>query len=442
MTRNVRRKAHQLLRSAFVHCNCAIILGPRQVGKTTLAREFADEFWRNWEPSLDYIDLEQEANRLQLQDIRAFIAERDREIIVLDEAHCLHEFFPQLRNLLDTSTNSVCGNVRWLILGSSTSEFEALVNSNLDGRHEKIYLPSIQLPELYDAYVLPTTTSIEVYDVGPKAISQSSRPRKLHELTRDLWLKGGFPLSFMANDIQASSEWRSQYINSVLGPHCPPRNNLARPDLLLSLWKRLAVEQGKCNVQKLPEKLGCDKNILNNLLKFLESGYLIRKVRPWHKSYAKREDKNPLWYIRDSGLLHSELNIDEIRTLEQNDAKGKSWEGFVLESIMSSAPLATEVFYFRDDRSHEADFILELDASRRWVIEVKFSGRRGVSKGFHRACEEVESERNFVIHGGPESFKSGKNSLDYFCLYDAVRELKIATRCLGVEQPTETLSDY
>ncbi len=428
MTGKIPREARHLLRFTFERCNCVLLLGPRQVGKTTLAKEFAKKYWTYWDPSRDYKDLEQEADRFQLNNIHAFIKERDRKVIVLDEAQCMHEIFPKLRTVLDNPTNSDCENLRWLILGSSTSELEALVNRNLAGRHKKIYLTPFQIPELNDAYRRLTTTSIGAYPANPELDLQTIRPPETHELSLDLWLKGGFPHSFQANDIQASLEWRSQFISDILGPHFPPRNNVKRPELLLPLWERLACQQGMCNIQKLSVELGCSKEILDNLLNFLETGNLIRKVRRWERNYRKRLNKSPLWFIRDSGLLHSQLNVKDIHSLKQMYIVGKSWEGFVLESILSVAPLTTEVFYFRDDGGNEVDFVLEFDASQRWVIEVKFSDNRGVSKGFYKACREVESQRQFVIHGGPESFKEGKNSLDSFCLYDAIRELKSVTK--------------
>ena len=148
MTGYVPREARHLLRSAFKRCNCVILLGPRQVGKTTLAQEYAKEYWPNWDLNLDYKDLEQEADHLQLNDLHAFITKRDREVIILDEAQCMHEKFPQLRTVLDRSKNSDCEKVRWLILGLSTSELEALVNRHLEVRHEKMCLTLFLLAEL------------------------------------------------------------------------------------------------------------------------------------------------------------------------------------------------------------------------------------------------------------------------------------------------------
>ena len=426
MTGNIPREARHLLRSAFERCNCVFLLGPRQVGKTTLAKEFAKEYWPGWDPKFDYKCLAQEADFLQVNDIHAFITERDRKVIVLDEAQCMHELFPKLRAALDTSTNSDSPKGRWLILGSSISQLKALANRNLVGRHEKIYLTPFSLSELNYAISLSTRTSAAKYPLHLELDTQPRKSHDTHELTQNLWLKGGFPNSF-TNEGQVSLEWRFQYIHSILGTHIPPRDNVERPDLLFPLWERIAFEQGSCNVQKLPQKLECNKDIVNQLLDFLESEELIREVRPWNSGYRNRLDKNPLWYIRDSGLLHSQMQIHDIKTLKRMRFMGKSWEGFVLESIMSSAPYATEVLYFRDE-GLEADFVLEFDAGQRWVVEVKFNSNRGVSNGFHGACEAVKSERQFVIHGGPESFRSRKNSIDYFCLYDAMREIKSATR--------------
>ncbi len=427
MTGNIPRETRHLLRSAFERCNCVLLLGPRQVGKTTLAREFAKEYWPGWDLNLDYKYLAQEADCLQLNDIHAFITERDRKVIVLDEAQSMHELFPKLRTVLDTSANSDSEKARWLILGSSISQLQALANKNLVGHHEKVFLTPFSLSELNYANLLSTKTFAENHPLRTELDTQPRKSHDTHELTLSLWLKGGFPNSF-TKERQDSLEWRFQYIDCILGPHSPPRKNLERPDLLFPLWERIAVEQGKCNILQLPGKLGCNKEIVNKLLEFLESEKLIRRVRPWHSGYRKRLDQNPLWYIRDSGLLHSQLNVKEIHTLKQMNAMGKSWEGFVLESLISSAPRATEVFYFRDDNLFETDFILEIDASQRWIVEVKFNDKRGVSRGFYKAREIVKPERQLVIHGGQESFRSGKNSLDYFCLYDAMCELKSATR--------------
>lgn len=426
MTWYIPREARHLLRSAFERCNCVFLLGPRQVGKTTLAKEFAKEYWTGWDPKFDYKCLAQEADCLQVNNIHAFITERDRKVIVLDEAQCMHELFPKLRAVLDTSTNSDSAKERWLILGSSISQLKALANRNLVGRHEKIYLTPFSLSELDYANSLSTRTSAAKYPQHLEIDTQTRKSHDTHELTLNLWLKGGFPNSF-TNEGRGSLEWRFQYIHSTMGSHIPPRNNVERPDLLFPLWKRIAFEQGSCNILQLPQKLECKTDIVNNLLEFLESEKLIRKVLPWNSGYRNRLDKNPLWYIRDSGLLHSQMQIYDIDTLMRMRVMGKSWEGFVLESIMSSAPYATEVLYFRDN-GLEADFVLEFNAGQRWIVEVKFNSNRGVSKGFHRACEAVMPERQFVIHGGPESFKSEKNSIDYFCLFDAMRKIKFAMK--------------
>ena len=185
MTGNVPREARHLLHSAFSRCNCVLLLGPKHVGKSTLAKEFAKEYWPYCDLKQDYKDLNNQADCLQLNDIQAFIKKRDRKIIVLDEAQCMHDIFPKLRTILDSSTYLGRESVRWLISGSSTSQLEALVNRNLYGRHEKIYLTPFQLPELNDAFKRSTTTSIGAYPVIPEVELQSNKRPQIHELTRD-----------------------------------------------------------------------------------------------------------------------------------------------------------------------------------------------------------------------------------------------------------------
>ena len=429
MSRIVPREAKKLLRTAFENTACVLLLGPRQVGKTTLAREFATEYWHDWDPSEDYKDLEQPEGRLKLQAIDAFVTDRVRKIIVLDEAQCMPEIFPKLRSLLDTNPISGHKEVRWLILGSATSDLEALTNKNLSGRHRKIRLTPFQLPELYPSHKQPTTTAISNISVSPDPVLPSNSPEELYNLTQKLWLKGGFPRSYLENNTHASLEWRNQYIDSILGPQSPAQSSVIRPEKLKLLWEKLASEQGKCNIQQLPGKLGCSMDNLNQLLHALESGNLIRQVRRWHTNPSKRLDKSPLWFIRDSGLLHSQLNIYNMDSLQQSDIKGKSWEGFVLESILASAPPMTKVFYFRKDERYEADIILEMEGNHRWIIEVKFGDSQSVSQGFFKACEELHPERQFIIHGGQSSFRSNSD-IDFFCLYDALSEMSIHREAL------------
>ena len=422
MNQIIPREARKLLCSAFEDHDCVVLLGPRQVGKTTLALEFSKEYSADWDLKEDYKDLEQSQDQQVLQDIDAFIAGKSRRIIVLDEAQCMPGIFPKLRSLLDRPQKSDHDKVRWLILGSATNELEALVNQNLSGRHKIILLTPFQLMELHASHSRLTTTSTKVLSDSPEQlVSIPESSVEPYELTKNLWLKGGFPSSNLAN-IQTSLEWRTDYIKSILGPQSPLRSENLNSELLIRLWERLAIEQGKCNIQTLPGMLGCRKSNLDELLYFFESGNLIRRVRVWHRNPRKRLDKNPLFFIRDSGLLHSQLRIHTIDALQQNSIKGKSWEGFVLESVLALSPPSTQVFYYRADDAYEVDFVLEFDASRLWVIEVKCGNNQSVSRGFYRACEEINPEQRFVIHGGPESFKSGNQKrLDRLCLYDALQ---------------------
>ena len=359
-------------------------------------------------------------DRKNLQDIDVFIAERSRKLIVLDEAQCMPEIFPKLRSELDKSLRSGHPKVRWLILGSATNELEALVNENLGGRNKQIQLTPFQLMELHSTCSRLTTTTTEVLSASQApVITRPGSSGEFHKLTQNLWLKGGFPRSYLENSIQTSMEWRREYIKSILGPHL--QGEVLDSALLFRLWERLAIEQGKCNIQTLPGKIGCRKNELDKLIDFLESGNLIRKIRVWHKNPGKQLDKNPQFFIRDSGLLHSQLRINSFDSLQQSSIKGKSWEGFVLESVLTLAPPSTQVLYYRKNEIHEADFILEFDASRRWVIEVKSSGKAGLSRGFFKACEEIQPERRFVIHAEPESFT--KRKINWYCLYEALQKL-------------------
>ena len=420
MTQLVPRGVLGSLQSAFESSACVLLLGPRQVGKTTLAREFGTTH----SPSWTYVDLEQDKDRRTLEHFDGFAAAHDRKFIILDEAQCMPKVFPQLRNILDTQTGLSNDRTRWLILGSASPELEALTNKHLGGRFKRIKLAPFYFSELNVRQSLPTSAIASGFPATVDAVSKVSDLNSSHNLMRRLWIRGGFPLSFLAENEGVSLGWRRDYLESILGAQAPAREGLGKADLLMPLWERLVIGQGKtCDVHRLPTKLGCKRDELESLLRFLEKGQLIRTVHLWGNNLGKRLDKQPVWFIRDSGLLHAQLRFRNIEELLQNEIKGKSWEGFVLESLLGSAPLRTQAFYYRTKTQLEADFVLDFGADKRWVIEVKHSANHSVSRGFYRASEELNPERRFVVHGGKESFRSGhKGAVDWFCLSDAIRQ--------------------
>ncbi len=423
MNQPVSRRLQESLHSAFENSSCVLLLGPRQVGKTTLAQEFGEMY----APGCTYIDLEQEDARQIVENFDDFAVGQRGKITILDEAQCASEVFPKLRNALDAQAQQGLDRdrSRWLILGSATQDLEGLANRNLSGRFRQLCLAPFDLFEIKPQQSLLTSEATIDMSSEANAVLNTGEHAKTHDLAQRLWLKGGFPLSYLADDDNTSLDWRRDYLRSILGFQTPAHEANVRANLLGRLWEQLAIRQGEpCDVHQLPGRLGCRKNELEDLLYSLEHQNLIRAVRPWSQNSRKRLERQPIWFIRDSGLLHSQLRLKGINDLLVSEMKGKSWEGFVLESLLASVPPETEIFYYRNDKQQEADFVLKLSASRYWVTEVKYSATKSVSQGFYQACDELKPEREFVVHGGPESLRSGnRGKLDRFCLSDAVRQL-------------------
>ncbi len=215
-----------------------------------------------------------------------------------------------------------------------------------------------------------------------------------------------------------------QYLTRKLSYVDKHNERLSIKDMLQlnTLWERLAVEQGKINIEKLPQKLGYSKTILNQHPQYLKTRRLINEVRQWNTNPGKQLDRQKAWFIRDSGLVHSILGLTSMQQLERHPSKGKSWKSFVLEALLMSTHHSIKAFYYRH-QSVEADFVFRFDNQEKWIVEVKWSGDAALSAGFYEACEEIKPSRRFVVHSGPESFKKGSESIDWYCLPDALLQL-------------------
>ncbi len=421
MTDFISRGALDLLESAFEKYYCVLLLGPRQVGKTTLARDFISKFVPVSYQATCYKDPESiDEDRISLLNFEGFVESHIGDCVVIDEAQCVPEVFPKLRKYLDESNGLEKPQIRWLILGSATDDLEGLANQHIGGRFKKVWLTPFHFSELNKSLRLDTISTL-----NDKAVSQVVEFKETHRLIHRLWLRGGFPRSFLADDDESSLEWRQTYTDSIFGPQSPVQSNSNNISQLMPLWKRLAIEQGKTNIERLPQRLGCSKSDLNHYLCLLESKHLINGLYFWHHNPAKQMDKQKLWYIRDSGLVHSILGLNSIESLRQHQIKGKSWEGFVLESLLTSTVHQARAFYYRSQDSDEADFVLQFENDEIWVIEVKLSGDATLSRGFYNACRDLRPSHKFVIHGGPESFKKGTEGIDWHCLPDAINQVSV-----------------
>lgn len=359
------------------------LLGPRQVGKTTLALEVGKT-----RPSL-YLDLESPSDRARLDDPERFLSAHRDELVILDEVHRVPGLFPVLRGLIDEARRAGRKHGLYLLLGSAGPDLLAQSGETLAGR-------------------------IAYLELGPLLLAETG-PDHLDAL----WLRGGFPDSFGARSDAASLRWRQSFIRTYLERDV----NLFAPrvpaETLRRLWTMLAhLQGGLLNVADLARGLGIDVRTAGRYLDLLVDLLLVRRVTPWHANVAKRLVKSPKVYVRDSGLVHALLGIANLDALLGHPVVGTSFEGFVVENVAAAAPLATCHFY-RTSGGAEIDLLLVWPDGSLWAVEVKRSRAPKAARGFHAACADLEPARRFVVHPGAERWP----------LADGVEAIGVAALC-------------
>lgn len=396
---------------------CALLIGARQVGKTELARMLEME---NGNGAV-YRDLEQPNQAAEVKDLEVFRAKHRGKLIILDEAQCLPQLFPQLRAILDQRDNSV-DPTRWLLLGSAAAELTRLA-AQLGGRIAIVELHGFQLAEVA-TQIAPTWTATTAVDVAEQAEQQASTADTF-DIQQQLWLRGGYPIAFLSNDIGESLDWRRDYLTAFLDPVWIPEGLLQMPELVRPMWELLAIQQGEPMIlYQAAMRLGCKVDVVRDLLAYLSSMRLVRELRPWFRNEGKRINKPARYFIRDSGLLHENGKFATIDNLRANPLCGKSWEGFVLEALSLRKPSSAELYFYRNDKQQEIDVVVDFGTDRRWAIEVKLGDDTAPTAGFHAAADEVAAERAFVINGGRESIDADNGKVPILCLSDALELLR------------------
>ncbi|MGA7714252.1 MAG: ATP-binding protein [Rhizomicrobium sp.] len=367
------------------------LLGPRQSGKTTLARQFADEH----RGSAVYLDLENPADRRRLDDPVAYLRSQRGHLVILDEIHRLPEIFSVLRSEIDARRRAGEKAGQFLILGSAALDLLRQSSESLAGRIAFLELTPFQPQE-----VLP----VQGNDVADK-----------------LWLRGGFPGSFLATTDNESSLWRGAFIRSYLERDIPQFGVRIPAETIERFWTMLAHTQGGLyNGHRLAQSLGVGGHAVAHYLGLLVDLLLVRRLSPWTVNVGKRLVKSPKVYLRDSGLLHSLLNLPTLNDVLGHPVAGASWEGFALEALLAAAPDGAKPYFYRSAAGHEIDLVLELSASRRWAFEFKKSLSPTVEKGFHVACADIKAERRILVYPGQEAYP-GSGGTEVMPLLEAVQ---------------------
>ncbi len=357
------RVAAQRVEDALSWSPAVALLGPRQVGKSTLARAVAAAH-----PGAVVLDLERAQSRARIADAELFLAGHRQQLVVLDEVQYLPELFRELRGEIDAHRRPG----RFLLLGSAS--FALLRQSeSLAGR-------------------------LAVVDMGPLLIAETvAETATQFADVQKLWLRGGFPDSYTARSAQASAGWRESFIRHLLATDLPALGINVQPEPLRRFWRMAAHLHGQLfNASAVANSLGVSQPTVARWLDHLSQALLLRRLEPYHANLGKRLVKSPKVYVRDSGLLHSLLGITTVDDLIGHPSAGASWEGFCIEQICGLLPPAAQVSFFRTAAGAELDLVVEL-GPHKLGFEIKFSSVPRVSKGFWHACTDLQLTQAYVV---------------------------------------------
>ena len=290
------------------------------------------------------------------------------------------DLFPSLRGLIDEGRKNGHKAGRFLLPGSASLELIQRSSETLAGR-----IAYVELQPLDALETVPQSMQV-------------------------LWLRGGFPDSYLSASDAKSSEYRDYLIRSYLEREVPLYGSRLAAGKVRHLWTMLAHAQGGiANIAALSRNLDINGRTVTAHLDLLENMLLLRKLQPWHANVSKRLVKSPKLYIRDSGLLHELLGIGDTETLLGHPVVGGSWEGFVIENLISCAPPRTEAYFYRTNAGAEIDLILKFRTGETWASEIKRGLSPHLSKGFYTALEDIKPDKCFVVYGGDDRFKLQQN---------------------------------
>ena len=354
------------------------ILGPRQVGKTTRALEMANN---KLDKEVVYLDLELDSDLAKLNEPEDYLKRFNNKLLIIDEVQRKPDLFRVLRSLVDIRKRGGERAGHFLLLGSASRDLLQHSTETLAGRIRYLELSPFSIPE--------------VYQHDPEGL----------DIDR-LWLRGGFPDSYLASTEDESWDWRSDFIATYVERDIPLMGPKVPAARMKRFWSMLAHWHGQqVNMSSLGKSLEVDHKTIRSYLDILTDFYMVRQLQPWSGNTKKRLVKSPKVYIRDSGILHRLLNISDHETLLGHPVLGTSWEGFVLESIISSLSSKWQYSYYRTSSQAEIDLILEGPKREVIAIEVKRSSSPKVTKGFHLASEDIKATKKFVIYSGQDRFQ-------------------------------------
>jgi hypothetical protein len=372
----IPRLIEKEVESALARQAAVALIGPRQVGKTTLALAIAKH-----RDSL-YLDLEDRDDRNRLTNPALFLEGVEDRLVILDEIHRMPELFDTLRGVIDRGRRKHKGKGRFLILGSASVDLLRQSAESLAGRIAYIELTPF--------------TALEIVD------DRAARER--------LWLRGGFPDPYLADSDADSLALRKDFIRTYLERDVPLFGPRIPAVTLERFWTMLAHLQGSTlNSSQIARALEISGQSVNRYIDLLCDLLLVRRLPPFHANIGKRLVKSPKVYVRDSGLVHALLGLETLTQLSGHPVVGTSWEGFVIETLLAAAPWRTQACFYRTSGGAEVDLVLECPDGTPWAIDIKRGLTAKPERGFYQAVEDIRPARAFVVHAGDDRYPISAN---------------------------------
>jgi predicted AAA+ superfamily ATPase len=371
----IERKIGPEVAASLDRAPAVVLTGARQVGKTTLAQMIAAG------RSATYLDLESVADRARLAEPRLYFADHAEELVILDEIQRAPGLFEELRGTIDQARREGKGVGRFLLLGSASIDLLAQSGETLAGR-------------------------IAIIELTPLMLTEVGAPR-----VDELWVRGGFPQSFLAADDRESLRWREDFIRTYLERDIPQLGPRIPAETLRRLWTMLAHNQGGLlNAANIARGLGVSGATVGHYLDLMVDLLLVRRLAPRLGNVGKRLVRSPKIYVRDSGLLHALLGVGDKEGLLGHPVVGASWEGMVIENAIAAAAGGAEPSFYRTSGGAEIDLVLRWPDGGEWAVEVKRTLAPRVERGLRSALEDLKPQRSFIVYPGGERYRMGSET--------------------------------
>ena len=357
----IQRRIQKDIIKSLAYFPVVAIVGPRQVGKTTLAKQVVETIKT---PSV-YLDLEKVSDVNKLRDAEFFLLQNMDKLIIIDEVQIRKDLFPLIRSLVDESNKPG----QFLLLGSASPDLIRDSSESLAGR-------------------------ISYHRLYPFSLDEVEHL----STTNDLWIKGDFPKALMAPEEDTTWEWMDNFVNTYLHRDLIQLGLNATPQTIRNLWSMIAHQNGSLlNATALGASLGVTTPTVKKYIEFLENAFLLKSLYPFSINMKKRIVKSPKVYISDTGILHFLVGVGNFNELAGNLVAGSSWESFVLNQVLANKKKGEELFFYRTHHGAEADLVITKGNSVKATLEIKFTNSPKLTKGNFIAFEDLNASANFVI---------------------------------------------